>query len=141
MSTTTRSTVVTSTSTPNRPTLWPAALGAALAAAVATTTVAAVAHAAGISLDLGGDPIPLLAFAQVTLMFALVGLAIAAGLRRWANDPRRAWVRTTGVLVLLSFIPDVMADAAVQTKLVLMLTHLVAASIVIPAVASRLARR
>jgi hypothetical protein len=35
-------------------------------------------------------------------------------------------------------VPDVLADAAVATKILLMLTHVVAAAIVIPAVARRL---
>jgi hypothetical protein len=48
-------------------------------------------------------------------------------------------VRTTVALTALSLIPDAIADAAVETKGLLMLTHLVAAAIVIPALASRLA--
>ena len=43
------------------------------------------------------------------------------------------------VLTALSLVPDVLVDAAVATQLLLMLTHLVAAAIVIPAVARRLA--
>jgi hypothetical protein len=39
---------------------------------------------------------------------------------------------------VLSFVPDVLADAGVATKILLMLTHVVAAAIVIPAVARRL---
>jgi hypothetical protein len=41
-------------------------------------------------------------------------------------------------LTALSLAPDVLADAAPATKALLMLTHLVAAAIVIPAVARRL---
>jgi hypothetical protein len=39
---------------------------------------------------------------------------------------------------VLSLVPDVLADATTGTKMVLMLTHLVAAAIVVPAVARRL---
>ena len=53
--------------------------------------------------------------------------------------PRRTFVSTTLVLTALSFVPDVLADAQASTKLTLMLTHVVAAAIVIPALASRLA--
>jgi Family of unknown function (DUF6069) len=60
-------------------------------------------------------------------------------LSRTARHPRRAFVRTTVVLTVLSFVPDVIVDAAPATKALLMLTHLVAAAIVIPAVARRLA--
>lgn len=120
--------------------LWPTAVTFGLVAAAATTVVAAVADASGISLDIAGEPIVLFAFPQLTFVFTMVGLAIAAGLRRWNSNPRRAWIRTTVALTALSFVPDVLADADVSTRLVLMLTHLVAASIVIPAIASRLQR-
>ena len=114
---------------------------AGLVASAATTATAALAHAAGVSLDIAGDPVPVLAFAQMTFLFSLVGLAIAAGLRRWSRDPRSAWLRTTLALTVLSFVPDLMADAAVETRLTLMLTHAVAAAVVIPVVAARIARR
>jgi Family of unknown function (DUF6069) len=42
------------------------------------------------------------------------------------------------VLTALSLVPDVAADAAAATKMLLMLAHLVAAAIVIPAIARRL---
>jgi hypothetical protein len=141
MSTTTHTPVTVTTPATDQPRLWTGAVKFGLVAAAATTVVAAVAHASGISLDLGGEPIPLFAFAQLTFVFSMVGLAIAAGLRRWAGNPRQAWVRTTVVLTALSLIPDLMADAAVSTRLVLMTTHLVAAAIVVPAIASRLSRR
>jgi hypothetical protein len=63
---------------------------------------------------------------------------LAVVLARVARHPRTAFVRTTVVLTVLSLVPDVIADAAPATKLLLMLTHLVAAAIVIPAIARRL---
>jgi len=42
------------------------------------------------------------------------------------------------VLTALSFVPDVTADATTATKLTLMLTHVVAAAIVIPSLAASL---
>src|SRR2546425_596213 len=45
---------------------------------------------------------------------------------------------TLVALTTLSFVPDVLADAHVSTRLTLALTHVVAAAIVIPALASRL---
>ena len=57
---------------------------------------------------------------------------------RKASHPAGTFVRTTLVLTALSIVPDVVADAATSTRIVLALTHLVAAAIVIPAVASRL---
>jgi hypothetical protein len=111
---------------------------AAALASGATTIVAAAGSAAGISLDVGGAPIPVLGFATLTAFFSLVGLVLAAVLSRFARRPRTIFVRTTVVLTVLSLVPDVIADAASATKALLMLTHLVAAAIVIPAVARRL---
>jgi Family of unknown function (DUF6069) len=112
---------------------------ATVLAGVATPVVAASGSAAGISLDIGGLPIPLLGFANLTVFFSLIGLVIAVVLARVARHPRRAWIRTTVVLTALSLVPDVLVDAAPATQALLMLTHLVAAAIVIPAVARRLA--
>jgi hypothetical protein len=113
-------------------------LAATAAAAVATMAVAAAGNAAGVSLDIAGEPIPVTGFGVLTTVFSVVGIVLALVLRRTAADPRRAFVRTTVVLTALSLVPDVIADAAPQTKVLLMLTHLVAAAIVIPAVARRL---
>jgi hypothetical protein len=114
-------------------------VAAAVAASAATMAVAAAGHAAGTSLDIGGAPIPVTGFGTLTAIFSLVGVVIAAVLSRVARLPRRMFVRTTVVLTVLSLVPDAIADAEPATKALLMLTHLVAAAIVIPAVARRLA--
>ena len=108
------------------------------AASIATVTVATAGHAIGISLDVDGAPIPVLGFGTLTALFSFVGLVLAGVLARTVRHPRRAFVRTTVVLTVLSLIPDVLVDAAPATRALLMLTHLVAAAIVIPAVARRL---
>jgi hypothetical protein len=115
-------------------------IAAAAVASAATTTVAGAGHAAGISLDMAGEPIPVTGFGVLTGVFSLVGLLLAVVLARTARNPRTAFLRTTVVLTALSLVPDAIADAAPVTKALLMVTHLVAASIVIPAVARRLAR-
>jgi amino acid transporter len=115
-------------------------VAATATASAATMTVAAVGHAAGISLDIGGAPIPVTGFGVLTAVFSLVGLVLAVVLARKARNPYRTFVRTTVVLTVLSLVPDVMADAGPATKALLMVTHLVAAAIVIPAVGRRLAR-
>lgn len=112
---------------------------AAFAASAATVAVAAAGHAVGISLDMGGAAIPVAGFGVLTAAFSLIGVVIAALLSRFARRPRRTFVRTTVGLTVLSLVPDVIADAGAATKALLMLTHLVAAAIVIPAVARRLA--
>ncbi|MFY1671833.1 DUF6069 family protein [Plantactinospora sp. WMMB334] len=114
-------------------------LVATVVASAATMAVAAAGHAAGISLDVSGAPIPVTGFGTLTAIFSLVGVVMAALLSRFARRPRRTFVRTTVVLTVLSLVPDVIADAAPATRALLMLTHLVAAAIVIPAVARRLA--
>jgi hypothetical protein len=120
--------------------LWRAGAAAGVVAAVATTVVAALAVAADVPVEVGGESIPLLGFAQMTLVGALLGVLIAKGARRWASHPRTAFVRTTVGLTALSLVPDLTADATTATIVTLMLTHLVAAAIVIPALAKRLAR-
>lgn len=111
---------------------------ATVAAAVATSLVAGAGQAVGFSLAVSGMPIPPSGFAVMTAIFSVLGLVIAAALRRFARRPRTAWIRTTVALTVLSFVPDVLADAGMATKVFLMLTHVVAAAIVIPAVARRL---
>jgi hypothetical protein len=111
---------------------------AAAVASVATSAVAAAGQAAGISLDVSGAPIPISGFAMLTAIFSLVGLVLAVVLARFARRPRTAFIRTTVVLTVLSLVPDVLADATTGTMMLLMLTHLVAAAIVIPAIARRL---
>jgi hypothetical protein len=108
-------------------------------AAAATTGVAAGADAIGVSLAVGGESIPLVGFAQLTLFATVIGVAMAAIMARRAARPRHTFVSTTLVLTGLSFVPDVLADAQTSTKLTLMLTHVVAAAVVIPALATRLA--
>jgi peptidoglycan/LPS O-acetylase OafA/YrhL len=111
---------------------------AGVVAAAATTAVAAAADAIGVSLAVGGESIPLPGFAQMTLLAAVIGVALAAVMARRASRARHTFISTTLVLTGLTFVPDVLADAQTSTKLTLMLTHVVAAAIVIPALASRL---
>jgi uncharacterized membrane protein len=111
---------------------------ATVVAAGATAAVAAAGQAAGFSIDVAGAPIPVSGFATLTVIFSVIGLLIAVGLRRFARHPRTTWIRTTVALTVLSLVPDLLADAATSTKVLLMVTHLVAAAIVIPAVARRL---
>ncbi|OJF16250.1 DUF6069 family protein [Couchioplanes caeruleus] len=113
-------------------------LAATAVAGAATMAVAVAGRAAGIGLDVGGEPIPVSGFAVLTALCSLVGLILASVLSRAVRHPRRAFVRTTVALTVLSLVPDVIVQATPATKALLMLTHLVAAAIVIPAVARRL---
>jgi Family of unknown function (DUF6069) len=131
-------TYVPTVATPTAGSLLRTGSAATVAAAAATALVAVAGHAVGVSLDMAGRPIPPSGFAVLTVIFSAVGLVIALVLRRFARHPRTAWIRTTLALTVLSLVPDLLADAAVPTKALLMLTHVVAAGIVIPAVARRL---
>ena len=117
---------------------WAAGLASGAVAAVATTVVAAVARAVDVPLAIDGEPIPLLGFAQLTLMGAVIGTVLAVSFAKWARHPQRTFVITTVTLTALSLVPDVLADATTGSKLVLMFTHLVAAAIVVPTLAKRL---
>ncbi|WP_433137145.1 DUF6069 family protein [Actinomadura nitritigenes] len=128
----------TATTSPRAVALWRTGGLAAVAAALATTGIAAVADAAGISLDVDGEPIPLLGFTQLTLVCSAIGIVLAVALRRWAATPKRTFLVATAALTALSFAPDLLVPAAPSTRAVLMLTHLVAAAIVVPLVAGRL---
>jgi hypothetical protein len=122
----------------SHPTLWKTGLVAGAAASVATSAYAAIVHGLGVSLNVGGEAIPVAGFAQVTFVASLLGLALAAIFARKAGAPAQTFVRTTVALTALSFVPDVFADAPNGTRLALAVSHVIAAAIVIPALASRL---
>ena len=122
-------------------TLWRAGSAAAVAAGGVTLAVAAGARAAGVPLDAPvGQPIPLLAFPQLTIIATLLGTVLAVVLAARAARPRMVFVRTTVGLVAVSLVPDVLVGTDAGSVLVLMLAHLLAAAIVIPVLATRLAR-
>jgi peptidoglycan/LPS O-acetylase OafA/YrhL len=118
--------------------LWKTGAAAGLSAAVATSAVAAAAHAFGVSLEIGGKAIPLLGFAQLTLVATIIGTVIAVVMSHRAHRPARTFAITTVALTVLSIVPDALADAQTATRVTLALTHVVAAAIVIPALTSRL---
>ena len=111
---------------------------AGAAASVATSTTAAVASALDVSLKVGGAAIPVIGFAQLTFVAAIIGTVMAVVISHRARRPRHTFIVSTIALTALSIVPDATADAHTSTRLLLALTHVVAASIVIPALASRL---
>ena len=128
------------TRTPSRRTVWKHGVAAAVVAAVATPAGAAVASAAGVSFaDSTGASIPIGGFAQLTLVFSLIGVGLAAVLARRARQPRSTFVRTTVALTVLSLVPDATFGFDVASAVTLMSLHVLAAAIVIPTLARRLA--
>jgi hypothetical protein len=118
--------------TTRRPLLRTGARAGALAA-VATTLIAAAASAAGVSFEIDGEAIPLLGFAQLTLVFTAVGVGIAKVL-----GARTRVVRTLVALTALSIVPDLTFGFDAASAATLIAIHAVAAAIVIPALAGRL---
>ena len=116
-----------------------AGLFAGVCAAVVNLAVVAIAHASDVSLEVRGEAIPLIAFPQMTLFAAVIGVGLAAVLVRRTRWPRSVFLTVTIGLSALSLLPPVLVHTDTATRLVLELTHLVAAFIVIPAIASRLA--
>jgi Family of unknown function (DUF6069) len=121
-----------------RPSLWRTGLKAGLVAAVATTAIALIADAAGVSFEVDGEAIPVLAFAQMTLIGAVLGVLLAKGLRRWAKHPQSTFVRTTVALTALSVVPDLTMGFDAASAATLVVAHVTAAAVIIPRLAARL---
>ena len=142
MSTTQVTTHVSPTSTTgatDRQPIWKHGLTAAVIASVTTTALAAFASAVGVSFaDSTGTSIPLVAFTQLTLIFSLVGVGIAAVMARKARRPRSTFVRTAVALTALSFVPDLLVGFDAASAATLITLHTVAAAIVVPTIAGRL---
>jgi uncharacterized membrane protein YoaK (UPF0700 family) len=116
-----------------------AGLGAAVAAAALNAAVAAVARAAGVDLEVtGGEAVPVSGIAFVTAVFSVVGVVLAAALRKWSDRPVQWWWRTTIALTAVSLVPPFLAATDTATALTLVLLHLIAAALVVPVVARTL---
>lgn len=94
------------------------------------------------SLDTApGETVPLLGFAQLTFVCTAIGILIARTIGRRARQPRATLLTVTCALTALSLVPDVMLEAGTATEATFILTHLVAAAIVIPALCSLMPSR
>jgi hypothetical protein len=116
---------------------------AMLAAMVATTLAAALAQAGGVDFEVpdGGETIPLSGFAVVTGFFSVVGIVMAAGLRRWSARPAERFVRTAVSLTAVSLVAPLLSGASPATIAALVGLHLVAATVMIPTLARSLRTR
>ena len=137
----TRATSTTPTLAAGRQPVWKHGVAAAVGASITTTVLAAIASAAGVSFADGtGASIPIAAFAQLTLVFSLIGVGVAAVMARRERRPRATFVRTAVALTALSFVPDLTFGFDAASTATLITLHTVAAAIVIPTLAGRLAR-
>jgi hypothetical protein len=117
-----------------------ATLRSGLVAAGATTALAAAAGAAGVPFEIDGEAIPVLGFAQLTLVGAVIGGLMAAALNRWTTRSRRWFMAATVMLTALSCLPSVALPPDAATKIVLVATHVVAALIIVPVLAAQTRR-
>lgn len=121
--------------------LWRPGIAFAVLASIATTFLAALASAGGVSFATStGGKIPIASFAQLTLVFSLSGVGVAAVIARKAHRPRATFVRTALALTVLSFVPDLTFGFDIESAVTLIILHSVAAAIVVPTLAVRLAR-
>jgi Family of unknown function (DUF6069) len=110
---------------------WKRGLATGAVAAAAATAVAAAFRAAGATLSVTDGAIPLMGFAQMVLLSTVIGIVIAR------HTSRTTFFGVTVALTALSCVPDVALGDGVVSKVGLVLTHVVAAAIIVP----RLARK
>lgn len=115
-------------------------LVATIGAMVAVTLAAALAKAVGVDFEIpdGGETIPVPGFAVVTGAFSLVGVVLAAALRRWTNRPADHFLRTTVSLTAISLIAPLLSGGRPTTIAALITLHLVAAAVMIPTLTRQL---
>jgi hypothetical protein len=106
-------------------------------AAAVVTAVAGLLHAAGVSFEIDGEMIPLLGFAQLTFVGAVVGGFLLAGLNRWSAAPRRRFLQAGVALTALSCVPSVTMPDDLATKVALVALHLLAAAVILPVLLRR----
>jgi hypothetical protein len=111
---------------------WTTVIAGFVAAAV-TTGVAAAVHAAGVSFEIDGEMIPLLGFAQMTFLGAVIGGVLLAVLNRRSRSARRRFVQTAVALTVLSCVPSITWPDDAASKVALVALHVLAAAIVVPA--------
>ncbi|MGW4460746.1 DUF6069 family protein [Micromonospora sp. NBC_01796] len=127
--------------------VWQVSALAGLAAAVATEIFGLAARAVGVPMMAGGtgatvaEPVNVGMFAMGTVISVFWGTILAVLLARYARRPARTYLWTTIALTVVSMAGPYLAGAtATSTKVMLALSHVVAALIVIPIVTRRLDR-
>ena len=144
--TATTTTTVTSGSLVTTSPVWRVGAIASITGAIATEVLSLGARVLDIPMnaaDPGADAakhVPVGGFAMAVLLWAAVGVVLAAVFARRAARPARTFAVTTVALTVLSLGGPIFAThTETATKVVLLLAHLVAAAIVIPPLTRRLA--
>ena len=129
----TTATTAPATTTRTRVPTWRFGLATGVLAAAATAAVVVAARAVGVPPEVEAEPIPLLGFVQMVLLGTVIGIVMARRMRP------STFVRATVALTALSCVPSLALGTGIASKLVLVLTHVVAAAIVVPRLAGRMA--
>jgi hypothetical protein len=108
---------------------WKRGLATGAVGAAAATAIAFAFQAAGHALSVTDGAIPPLAFAQMVLLSTVVGILVARHTRR------TTFYRVAVALTVLSCVPDVALGDSVVSTAGLVLTHVVAAAIIVPRLA------
>ncbi|MFF7871487.1 DUF6069 family protein [Streptomyces qaidamensis] len=126
--------------------VWLVGILATLAGAVVTEAFALVARAAGVPMEAAGPgateaaEIPVGGFFGGVVFWSVAGIVLAVAFARWAGRPARTFTVTTVALTALSLVgPAVAPHTATSTQIVLAASHVVAAAVVVPLLARRLA--
>jgi hypothetical protein len=126
--------------------VWQVSYLAGLAASVVVEVWGLAARLAGVPMRAAGfgshqaSTITVGMFAMGTMVVTFWFTFVVSALARFARDPARIYVRTTLPLLVLSLlVPLTAQDTAESTRLMLAAAHLIAAAVVVPAVARRLA--
>ncbi|CAI9412519.1 DUF6069 family protein [Nocardioides sp. T2.26MG-1] len=110
---------------------WRAGVATTVAAALVVAMLAVAFDVAGAPLGVEGEPIPPLGFAQLVVISGVIGIVVAR------HVGRTAFLRTTVTLTALSCVPSIALGTTAGDKAGLVLTHLVAAAIIVPRLAPR----
>ena len=127
--------------------MWAVGAVAGLVASLVVIAFVAIAEGVGVPMEVAEngtnqpEQIPLPGYGMLILGATLVGLLLATAFRRWTGRPRRAFVITAVVLTAVSFTFPATTTATTATKVMLVITHLVPAALIIPAIAAHLPSR
>ncbi|MEI7057617.1 DUF6069 family protein [Nocardioides sp. CCNWLW239] len=129
--------------------VWLVSTAAVLVGALVTGVYEVAARATGVPFDValpgtGVEPaaIPATGLAWAVAELGLIGIIIAVCLARFAKRPRSTWKRTAWTLTALSMVPSLVAVTdSYATNIMLVGSHLVAAVVIVPVIAARLAER
>jgi len=129
--------------------VWLVSITAVVVGALVTGVYEFAARAVGIPFNValpgtGMEPaaIPATGLAWAVAELGLIGIIIAVCLARFAKRPRSTWKRTAWTLTAISCVPSLVAvTESYATNIMLVISHLVAAVVIVPAIAARLAER